>query len=577
MALAPRLKLDENPVETLRQWLSDKPNEWGPALATRSALRTFPWAFGYSSPFWIERYAIPVMHSLFVAWSTATGPIRGHKLSAELATNVLYQAAMYHEPEAYFASAMRNISSAIAAKQKLDKVDHSLRAIVALQNLTQVREAIRPAHDFLWNSIEADIRVLLARSTVKNNNARDLMRSELISRQYGDWGDRFKLAQTCLLEADDSFQLWKDWLDGVVSGRNLNFFDAESSPDARVKDRQVASSILQERNAEFWTRPAANVNHEIAKWVEAAAQGVLADPGELAQVPPQNENAISFQANSSGKIELSSATHYDALRDDRDTRDRYEECLALAQEMLSRCEGSNAASRLTQMLRNYLDAAGSDVSSLRPSIFVQRGERLRQELAAYQSHDTLLPPLADDLLLDLRAWQASHNMLVGLDPALMARDVALSGPDVRVANVPPNEIRDIAIDADSAGILADGVAAIVVESSALAPEVPDPANRRTIWSFETGRNLVIETFNLALRHPGKAAVGALISGATVTTLGVGGAVVSLAAGSIPAAKFLLRHRSWIETRLGDSPTWRALFGSLCEWLEENTPLRNERD
>jgi hypothetical protein len=159
----------------------------------------------------------------------------------------------------------------------------------------------------------------------------------------------------------------------------------------------------------------------------------------------------------------------------------------------------------------------------------------------------------------------------------MARDIAQLGPDARVANAAPREIRDFAIDADNSDILAEGVVDVVVEATALAPETPDPTNRRTIWSFETGRNLVIEAFNLALRNPGKSVVGAVVAGAAVTTLGPGGAVVSIAAGSIPAANFLLRHRVWIESRLGDSPTWRGLFLSLCEWLDENTPLKNEKD
>jgi hypothetical protein len=176
------------------------------------------------------------------------------------------------------------------------------------------------------------------------------------------------------------------------------------------------------------------------------------------------------------------------------------------------------------------------------------------------------------VLLDLKAWQASHNMFVALNAELVVRDAALTGPAEKRASVSPAELRSIAVDADNCGLLADDVLDVVVEAANLAPEVPDPQDRRTIWSSETGRNLVIEAFNIAMDHPRKSIAGAVAAGAAVTTFGPIGTVVSLAAVTIPAAKFLLRHRQWIETRLGDSPTWRALFVDLSQWLEKNTPF-----
>lgn len=305
--------------------------------------------------------------------------------------------------------------------------------------------------------------------------------------------------------------------------------------------------------------------------IRTAAEGLLPEVGPVAQIPPQNDNAIAFQADTDGKIGLFNVQHYNALRDDEDTKDRYKECIQLAKDALDRCDRSNAASRLVGFLNNYIDAAGGKVADLRPSLFVQRGERLRQEISAYQLHDTMLPPLADDILLDLRTWRSAHNMLVGLDPALMARDTALFGPEDRVADVPPQEIEALAVDASEAGLLAENVLDIVLEATKLAPDIPDPKNRRTIWSFETGRNLVIEAFSVALRNPVKSLAGALVLGSAISTVGVAGSVLSVAGGSMPAARFLLRHREWIETRLGDTPTWKELFASVCEWMKGNTP------
>lgn len=163
-------------------------------------------------------------------------------------------------------------------------------------------------------------------------------------------------------------------------------------------------------------------------------------------------------------------------------------------------------------------------------------------------------------------------MFVGLDATLVARDAALSGPDGRVASVSPSDLRHMATDADGMGLLADNVLEIVVEAANLAPEVPNSGDRRTIWSSETGRNLVIEAFNIAMKHPKASAFGFAATGAAVTTLGPVGSVAALGGLSLTAANFLLKHREWIESRLGDSPTWRALFLDLTDWLKDNTPF-----
>jgi len=374
------------------------------------------------------------------------------------------------------------------------------------------------------------------------------------------------------VEGDASFSLWKNWLGDVVRFRRHNFFEGDGSADASVKDRQVTSRIIHTVDIEFWSRDASEINADIESWIASETKGLSVDETGLGQVPAQNSNAISFRANAGGKIELSELRHLDVPSSDQETLDRYDECISNAREIHARCQGSNSARRLVNLIERYLSAAGEEISDLRSSLFVQRGERIRQEIAAYMSHDNMLAPLADDILLDLKAWEASHNMFVGLDPALMARDTALAGPADRIADVPPREIRDVALDADKSGILAENVAEVIVEATTLAPEIPDPLNRRTIWSFETGRNLVIEAFNIALRHPAKCALGGGVAVTSVATLGPAGTVLSLAATSIPAGKFLLRHRKWIESKLGDSPTWRTLFLSLVEWLDENTPF-----
>ena len=224
------------------------------------------------------------------------------------------------------------------------------------------------------------------------------------------------------------------------------------------------------------------------------------------------------------------------------------------------------------MLTNYLLAAGESLDVAKPSLLVQRGERLRQELARYEAPDHMLPPVADDLLLDLKGWLTAHNMVVGLDPVLNAMDTAMLGPDRQPALISPDEIREKAREANKADLLQDGVIEVVEEAADLAPAVPDANDRHTIWSTEMVRNLMIETASVALNHPiatGTAAVAGVTVYATLGTAGIGGISIL---GSIKAAEYLITHKEWVLSRLGNTPTWQALIAKLADWLEKITPF-----
>lgn len=125
-----------------------------------------------------------------------------------------------------------------------------------------------------------------------------------------------------LLDGESSFETWADWILNVVSRRDLNFFGRETSADARAKDRQVESRILHEVSNEFWTRAPSVVNGDVTELIAELAEGLVPEGGPVTVVPPQNDNAIAFHANTAGKIELVDLRHYEALRDDEDTKDR---------------------------------------------------------------------------------------------------------------------------------------------------------------------------------------------------------------------------------------------------------------
>ena len=216
------------------------------------------------------------------------------------------------------------------------------------------------------------------------------------------------------------------------------------------------------------------------------------------------------------------------------------------------------------MLENYLAATGKTLEQAKPSLIVQRGERLRQELATYELTDNFLDPIADDLRNDLIGWRTAHNMMVGLDPVLDAFDLAMLGPDSRPALMPPEEIREKLWQADAAGLLEEGDAEIVDEAIALAPTSPDASDRRTLWSIEVVRNLFSESMGIALNP--------FNSDAQASGLIIASGFKAMC-GSINHAKYIVENREWILSRLGSTPTWRDLIERLADRLGNITPYQ----
>jgi len=282
-------------------------------------------------------------------------------------------------------------------------------------------------------------------------------------------------------------------------------------------------------------------------------------------VPKQVKSALRFHQGKDGKITLAPASDIFGLRKDQDARDRHKIALDDAKALLAACSGMNSAERLTSMLRAYVAAAGESVETMRQSIFVQKGERLRQELAQYEDPATDLPPLSDHILLDLRSVAKAHNMVVGLDPVLLELDTAQLPPDDSVGDVTKPEMQSFAADASDAEILQDEASEMLIEAVALTPDDADASDRRFRWSAGSCKNLVIEAFAIALNYPGMT----FTATGTVSVFGLN----TLFGSALKHAEFLVEHRTWIEERLGrHAPTWKALFVDLCDQLEKHTPL-----
>ncbi|HMO76805.1 MAG TPA: hypothetical protein PKD99_16170 [Sphingopyxis sp.] len=547
--------------QDLRDWLEGKPRERAQIVAVRAALRALPFV-GHAATSWLGDFADRAIRAVAISWAAHNIPAHDMTAAADdaaacAATAARATATAYTDAAAAYATAAAYADAAYA--------DAAAAAAYA-PDATDARLA-------LWAAVFDDCD-WLDRNAGGGDAARVLSRRSLWLGQRPDW---WRAEQSHFEQAlrglDQGYGVWIDWFERRVRGERAAF----DIPGDRYRkeDKAILIRLAEASNEDFWDKGAAHVNAALQGWIDEARERVAprAAPAEdeAAALPAQARHAVRFRAGADGRIAIDAAALADTLRTDAEARDRHAEAVALARAVLAGL-GSNTGARMIPMLKAYLEAASDGVETMRPSLFVQRGERLRQELAGYERPDTELPPLADPVLRDGRSWRSAHNMTVGLDPVLNALDTAQLGPDARPAPLAPEEIRELARAADAAGVLEDGVADVVIEAADLAPAVPDPADRRTIWSSETAKNLVIEAFAVALKYPRTTLAGIATTAVVAPHISAAAVVV----GVPTAASFLVAHREWIESRLGDTPTWQSLFVRLCDRLEALTPFRPRR-
>lgn len=577
-------------TEKLKELLLSVPHEWAQALVARTTLRIIPFAFpSNADEIWDEDSALSLLRCAIVGWTAAKHTSWDCREAARQAYEAFQRSPIYgaqsearysqidgfHDAmgTAYAVACNAMVASAPAG------MDHGY-AVGYGQGFSGAAHLATDLHS-IWAALWGDENWLQVQSSPID--APELLASAPIWLFLNDdagWRRAWFVARASLKTLHPSYEVWTNWLERRLLG-NASGFEIPGDQDSS-EDRAILDRLIQATDEDFWNHGAAYVNVTLQGWIDDARARV-APPGEAAEdeatpLPAQARHAVRFQTTADGRIAIDAAALADILRTDAEARDRHAEAAALAREMLAGCQGSNAGARMIPMLEAYLDAAGDNVETMRPSLFVQRGERLRQELAGYARPDTMLAPLADTVLLDGQSWRSAHNMAVGLDPVLMALDTAQRGPDVQPAPLEPGEIRTLARAADAAGALVEGVAAVVIEAADLAPAVPDPADRRTRWSSDTAQNLVIEAFAVALNHPRTTLAGIAATAVVAPQISAAAVVVGVATSALPATQFLVANRHWIETRLGNTPTWQSLFVQLCNRLEAHTPFRpKDRD
>jgi hypothetical protein len=610
----------EHDLESLLESTGQQAVPWAAVSAARTAIRAIPFGvLAAHDDHKVIGYLLPVFRFCIMSWAAsnisrydfsrsayfASGEMlsdqqSGNSAFVETAKSAVeaIEAAHYkrdweEEPEfghtvIYSAAECLNYARS-AATSAIDKYMLSkFKSGVNHETLDEARSLIA---DALFDAIGTDGRWLSAHPESSKAARRLTARKLWLKGPPRLWLEIWEDSKRRLFESAylENYSVWIDWYERRIRGERAAF-DIPGDK-GRIEDKKILRRLAEATDEDFWGKGHEYVNATLKSWLEEARARVAPPPPIFAEAsgilelsgsataevqplpPPQNRNAICFRQDEDGRIAIETGASVEQLRVDAEARDRHAEAVSEALAVLNRCRGNNAAARLTLRLENYLAAIGTSIEEVKPSLLVQRGERLRQELAAYAAPDTLLDPIADDILVDLKGWQSAHNMMVGLDPVLMAMDTAMLGPDRRPSLISPDEIRQFAQDAQAADILAAGVEDILIETADLAPAIPDPNDRRTIWSGEAVRNLALEAFAIALNHP-KTSASVVVAARMLSSNLVAGVVGGFSIwNSIKAAEYLVAHRRWIEDKMGNTQTWQALFVKVADWIERVTPFK----
>lgn len=530
---------------SFERWLKGKPNDWAQVLALRSALRELPLVAETRNP----TLQIAVFRACAMSWASCRWP--GLKVlnppryipharyavadAADFASFSSWESQLAAARAAYAASAALDGDAAEAADHANPQTATKTWAALSAGDADRLENA--PAHSAVLALLAAPLWLAEpAPAVLVLTPAR----------------------AAALIANDPNMALWADWYQRRVAGSDSAFgLPAEA-------DEAVMIRIATQED-DFWSRPPATVNAEIARWI-AEATPPLAEP-EL-----QNPLVPMFTTDAQGRIALDVAADRTSDAPDAETVEHWALARDATLRAVAACEG-NAGAYTRATLQRLADALGDAPGSIRPAALVLGLDTLRRELALRRllDADSNLPPLADVALIEVRAAEGASNLLVALSPALSGYDVLLLGPDAVRAQVPRAEAQAMIASAAAAGITTDDASAALQTATDLAPQMPDPENRLSRRLSETVRNFGRRVASMVTAHLGKFLVGGVVTVGAVAvvepaTSAIFGGTVGV---SYALGQWALRNEEKFRTMFADSPAMLALVDRLFTILRRS--------
>lgn len=377
--------------EDLESWLEARDSNWARALAIRSSLRSFPilldpqqWRSGEVDP----KAVLAVLRCLVYA------PMEVFPLdkARDAIESVDRMSATKGKPSVYAAArtaiyALRERAPA-AARASADAAAYAVEE-------DDARQAA-------WRAVAADCLFLEQKKDLPA-----LMSSPLWPSEPEALTDIHRRGLSWLARPAEGFLPWHEWYVRIQRGEHFEFewFDEASQREFYRR--------LHTRN-ELWNREPAEVNVEIARWVE-----------ELRRTPPadtsldQNPAVINFALDDEARTTLAPEPLPNGLQDDPDARDTHAEiCRLIVAARLASEHGRTQADDVTAPLNLLADATGAAIEDVRPRLLVLRGKEIIRQFEERQKPDTLSAPLSAGQVDSFAPLIEAIRQFVDEDPKL---------------------------------------------------------------------------------------------------------------------------------------------------------------
>ena len=257
--------------EQLKNWLDSLPEEkmvpFARVLASRAALRALPNAIDYEAKSTNETQidlTLQTLRANSIARVAGKHPTRAiDTLVASAARFATYPATLSADSAALSASYAAR-SAYLTARSAELAANSAARAAASTDSATL--SANSAARSAVWNAVTFDARHLELGNDVAALSAERFWPNGITSP--------ISLDREAFLKRDSSFAIWLDWYEPIAAGRPA--FDLPRDIADALEERIALGEWRGEGSRDFWDRPVAEINSEIAGWVEAARAEVTA-------------------------------------------------------------------------------------------------------------------------------------------------------------------------------------------------------------------------------------------------------------------------------------------------------------
>lgn len=463
--------------DSFDRWALNKPREWLLTVASRAALRTLPIALDsrrYRAGISRQRLASSIFRLVAISWGAVKCPI----YETATAIRAIEDARLLDSTDSTRAdtiSALRSINSAAATAADggysvTSSVLSSVAAAGAISGDAKAGQAI-------WAEIRADSFDL--------ENTFDhiqVLSKPLWRTKPPQWFSDQWIESKDELNKLGSYTLWIDWYNRRLDGQKFTFPVKDEYAEAEINRRLFSQSHS------WWLRPPQMINTDIASWISELSD-IQSDPTD-AQLE-QSPLALNFILSAEWFLDLSPAITPDSFEDNEDSKDRHAETLIEAEAALRvSAHGLTQATDLAPPISSYIDALGTNVSEIRPSLLVLRGNKLRRILEQRQDEMSLAAPLSQDQTDTLSSWLDAHNLLVSLDPYLSRIEQGLANPENSTATIKRFEAKVLIQTLQTEHITSLDAANALDDAVDNIPVNADSNDRRWHFATESLSNLI---------------------------------------------------------------------------------------